>query len=183
MSVVVVKKFPDRIDIGADSQTTYGTRKYIANANIKPDEEPRDCKLVRLEEDFIIGHVGWSRNLYFMLNFLSTAKPADESHGAFTALYQDFLAYGASMVGNGKISTVAQSDFLVVYGSSVFLLSEYHAEEIDDHYAIGSGSSYAVGVLHALPNHGQAVYLALEAACQYDLYCHDPVTIHSVDLE
>lgn len=185
MSVVVVRKLSDRIEIGADHQQTNGWRKEIYDKKM-PDGRFQTCKLEQIEDDFIIGHVGYSRNFYFMRRFLETTKPACEDESAFTALYQEFLDYAGKQVRNGDITTASDSRFLVVYGSSVYILSDYRAEEIFDYYALGSGEEYAFGVLYALDVAGQAdmgVELAVRAACRHDLYCHEPVTVYSIDIE
>lgn len=180
MSVVAAKKFPDRIEIGADHQVTEGWRKRIYDEPKKENpQQIRECKLTKIEDDWIFGTVGWMRDHFFMQRFVQTHKPSYDDEDSMTAFYHEYIDYVLGQTKNAF--NVNYTDFLMVYEYNIYVLASYTARLVETYEAIGSGSDYALGVLYALPDES-SIRPALMAACRLDLYCHEPLTIHTVSI-
>ncbi len=61
--------------------------------------------------------------------------------------------------------------FLLSTGSKVFFCENFMSLEINDYYAIGCGSDFAVAALEL----GHTVEEAVRVACHFSTYCSEPV--------
>jgi ATP-dependent protease HslVU (ClpYQ) peptidase subunit len=169
MSVIAVKIESDKILIGSDSQTTRGDyMKYIVEPGGK------SCKLQQFE-DLIVGAVGMAKTIQLMGLFLETNKLKNSSEIEVVRFFKSFEDWLKKEVGDGDIS---HSSFLIVKDNRVLEFSDYYVREIQDYWAIGSGSVWALPVLSL----GYSLPEALEAACKLDLYCSGPIKIIEIPL-
>jgi len=165
MSVIVVKKYPDKIVIGSDSQTT------VAFWNKEIPEKP--IKLVDLG-DVVVGSAGQSKVTKLLHTYINQRK-ITKLHDEVDILnfIRDFEKWIKENTSSTDIS-VSYNDFIFIKDDKIWLVSEgCYIKEIEDFTAIGSGYDKALIALEL----GHDVEETVRAVCKFDLFCSEPVNI------
>lgn len=173
MSVVVGKRFEDRIEIGADAQVTvYGERRL----HLDKDDGFACSKIVSVDIGWVFGTVGLLREASFMAEYCTTNRPGTASLSGLNSFYQGYIGFAGSQI-NSPYKTF--NDFLMVYGDSLWLMCDFNVKEVLTYEALGTGRQYAMGVLYSQTEEDDIIK-PLEAAASLDLYCHDPIRIYKI---
>lgn len=187
MSTIVVVKKKGRVAIAADTLTTCGWRKLSAAQNRQAS------KIFRLGESYI-GVTGWASNMQVLERlFRSGVPPAltsvaeifDVMLSLQPRLKQDFfLVPGVDFDGTYEPSHL---HLLIANPHGIFTAdSTRDVTEYTQYWATGSGSSYALGALHALYERpGDAMSIAeaaVRAAIEFDHATGGPVESYEVPL-
>lgn len=162
MSIIVVKKYTDKIVIGCDSQTTQWWNKNIR-------EEP--IKLVDLG-DIVVGSAGMVKTTKLLHSYINQRK-VTKLHDEIDILnfIRDFEKWIKENTGDTNFS-IQENSFIFVKDSNVWTVREgYLIEEVKKFAAIGSGHDKALIALEL----GHEVEETLKAVCKFDLYCSEPI--------
>jgi len=164
MSVVAVRKYPDRLMFAADSIRVSGYLKEthrVAGQNM--------AKLFELN-DLIIGGVGLSMELSFMRMYARTHKPKAANTEAMLDFVVDFYSWAASKDGNfGR-----NSEYLIGFENEVFRVADgYLIDQINEFSAIGAGEHFALTAMYLDKSPKEAVEIANELC----VFCAPPVNI------
>lgn len=172
MSVIAVKKYKDKIVIASDSQTTFGGNKEIKEDN---------TKLLKINENLIIGSAGYSRTILLFELFCETNQPKNNDKIELLRFFNQFESW---LSKNTKDCSINDNSFLIILNKKVFYFSNYNLEEVKDFDAIGSGGTKALAILSYLNLTKKETDLkeVLEAVSQIDLYCHTPIKTYTVNL-
>lgn len=172
MSVIAVKKYKDKIVIASDSQTTFGENKEI---------KENTTKLVKINENLIVGSSGYSRTILLFEMFCETNqfKSSDKME-----ILRFFNAFEVWLSQNTVGCSIKQNSFFLIANKKVFHFNDYYLEEVKNFDAIGSGGDKALAILSYLNLTKQETDLkdVLEAVSQIDLYCHTPIKSYTVKL-
>jgi len=166
MSIIVVKKYEDKIVLGCDSQTTQWWNK---NTNTR--EEP--IKLVDLG-DVVVGSAGMmkvTKLLHTYINQRKVTKLHDEVDILnFIRDFEKWIKENTS----GTETSVSENSFIFVKEDRVWTVRDgFLIEEVQRFAAIGSGYDKALIALEL----GHDVLETVKAVCKFDLYCSEPVKI------
>ncbi len=171
MSVIAVKVTKDEIVMGADSAFSQGlTTIPVPNAKMF------------IHGPYTVGVVGTGSFLSVIKLFLE-----DDEHSSiksendmmrFLIRLRDYTK-SISYSNGGDTSEHDEDDeydengfsFLLSTGSKVFFCENFMSLEINDYYAIGCGSDFAVAALEL----GHTVEEAVRVACHFSTYCSEPV--------
>jgi ATP-dependent protease HslVU (ClpYQ) peptidase subunit len=156
MSVVAVKKYPDKIVLGADSQVTIGQNK------------DKISKIFKINEEFGFGVVGLAKDCMLFYYFQQTNKIKETN--TIEDIYDYLLKY-ADFVKDKTGVWGAESQFLIVNKNKAFKASINYVEEIEDYCAIGSGEDFAQTALYF----NKDVEEAIKVACDLTIYCGEPI--------
>lgn len=165
MSVIVVKKYKDRIEIAADKQSsgTYGGTKNLDTS-----------KLTKID-NIIFGSVGYLSHHNLMIQFLATNKLSEVNKQSMLDFIVKFQKYIKELNSENKL----YNDYIFIVKKKVFFIDSYFTvEEITDNKCIGSGGKFAQVALH----YGKSVSDAVRVACKYDLYCGGKINKFKVKL-
>lgn len=166
MSVVAVKRYADKIVIGADSiRITYDSQ-----------EKDKKAKLVRISPQLVLGSVGDCAVSGLFQEYLKNHLPKTNDEYGYTSLLAEFQRYLRDLDDRLRID---ESEFLIVYKARAFLLSNYFIREIRDYYAIGAGMDFANAALHL----GCDIKKAIKTACELSIYCEAPVNTITIPLK
>ena len=168
MTTIVAIQYEDRVVIGADSQVT-ATRKFSHPQMIKVSERGQ----------YLIAGSGLSAACDIAQHIWIPPKPTVEDRKdlyhfmiakVIPSLKQCFKDNDFRLEGDKDEET--RFAFLIAIGGEVFDLADDFAVSLDDsgHYAIGSGSSLALGALA----HEATIEEALEIAASKDPYTSAP---------
>ena len=151
MSVVAVRKYPDRLDFAADSIRTVGYRQ----------ESQRVTELTKLVEvnDMTIGGVGYSVELSFLFLFAKTHKPK----AATTDAVLDFLVEFYDWARAKNESFGRQNHYLLGFQGEAFRICDgYLVDRINEFGAIGAGEDFALTAMHLGKTETEAIEVASE---------------------
>lgn len=177
MTVIVALADGDKIYLGGDSAVTSGYQQKI-----------RAVPKVYKRNGFLIGGAGYMVVNQIMAH-ITTIPPELVDQTPFEYIVNEFLPEFRKAVKSMGQMTICHSRestgnvFLIAYKGKIFEIgSDMNVFESSDNYlAIGSGSEYALGSLHATEKSGKSpkerVDMALQAAIKFDSFCASPVGI------
>ena len=166
MSVVAVKIYKDRIEMGCDSQVTYG--------EYKEDIQKRYGlgKILDINS-MLIGYVGFLGEGQRMMLYAMKTKPAGNR-------ISDIIEWFLGFVDDCKKKDFEFKPFnnwILVYRQKVFQISDdLDVFEVKNYCAMGCGKFHAIPLLEM----GMSIREAIEMSCKLDIYCSKPVKIYSV---
>jgi len=165
MSIVAVKKYKDKIVIGADSIVVrYGTQ-----------DKRKDAKLFRVDEDLIIGGSGFVKNLVLLKLFSQNHKIKTCDEDGIIEWFSEFQEWALK---KDKSFSQDKTEFLVVFKNKVFDFFNYNVREVKKYEAIGAGMDYALTALYL----EKSVAEAIEVSCELSIYCEKPINIIEVKI-
>ena len=184
MSIVAALRRNGRITIAADTLALFGEGMVIPQANASVS------KILHVGEA-LIGGTGWAVYDDILDHFLADADPPTlNSRGTIYAFFLEFwkaLRETYSLVNDQSASKDTpfgdlDATFLIASPGGLFKVSsDLGVTEFKQHHAIGSGSEYALGAMHALvhvePDDSQVVRGACQAAIAMDVSCGGAVEI------
>lgn len=176
MTCIVAYKGSKEVIVGADSQTTIGNMKVTKD---KP-------KWVRFPKFAICCAGAVIYNNFF--EYISTEKglrnvnPNNRQQALRLAFMLRELCKKADLTLKDKEeSTYADGHFIIVTRNKIWeMFADFCILEIDTYTSIGSGSSYALGVLDALKgaeDEEALVHDAVKAATLRDTGCGGPIIV------
>jgi ATP-dependent protease HslVU (ClpYQ) peptidase subunit len=172
MTTIAAIQYEDRVVIGADSQVT-ATRQF---------SHPRMAKITERGQ-YLIAGAGLSSACDIAQHIWIPPKPTvDDRKDLYhfmiakvvPSLKQSFKDNDFKLEDDKDEET--RFSFLIAIGGEVFDLADDFAVSLDSsgHYAIGSGSSLALGALA----HGATLEKALDIAASKDPYTSAPFYFH-----
>lgn len=187
MTILVAVKKNDRVFVGADRITTFGS-EYATDL-------VGSCKIMKLKHgylatsgytllDNIIEHLHENRKE--LLD--SELKTRAQVFQFFLSLYGE-LKDNYTLIDAGKDTYAGiYNVFLLVTPTSIFGVSNnLSVHEYERYASKGAGSDYSMGALYALydimDDGHELTRVALEAACHYSIYCKEPIDILEVRQE
>lgn len=160
MSVVATRVYPNRIEIAADSQMTFGMTMQSA----------MDVKLFTSELGIIVGGVGMMEEISLLKIFLKTHVPAEATEDGITELMHRFRMWTLEHAELSEDWGENQYHFIV--DKKAFAIHRYNVREITSFDAIGAGMDYALTALYLDRSPTEACKLA----CDLNIYCSLPVS-------
>lgn len=151
MSVVAVRKYPDKIIIAADSIIVQGWSKKTNN----------DFSKINKDNGMIIGSCGYAMESGFMWNYMATHKPSSPSVKDVLNFIIEFSKWKNDLSGNSTI----QNSYLMVFEGHVFNIQDMFVEEINNYTAIGAGEDFANAALYLGHSPKEAVKVACDLCC------------------
>ncbi|MEQ1860657.1 MAG: hypothetical protein ABMA13_12045 [Chthoniobacteraceae bacterium] len=188
MSVIVAVRKNSSITIAADSQDNFG--------DLRPPPENHDALKLRSVGDAVLGSSGWALYDDIFAHYLKRRRVSlRDRHSVFDFFVKFWKAlrreypFVNDQPGKENETPFANLDasFLVASPGGIFLISSnMSVSEFRQYYAIGSGSDYAIGAVHALYDEVKdpAVIAerAVRAAIAYDNSCGGRVATRTVKL-
>lgn len=186
MSVIVAVRKGSQIAIAADSQDNFG--------DLRPPPENHEAIKLRVIGDAVLGSSGWALYDDIFGHYLGgrRARLSDRRSvfDFFVKFWKDLrkhYPFVNDQPGKESDTPFANLDasFLVASPGGIFLVSSnMSVSEFRQYYAIGSGSDYAIGAVHALydevKNPAVIAERAVRAAMAYDNSCGGRITSHAV---
>jgi ATP-dependent HslUV protease, peptidase subunit HslV len=189
MSVIVAVRKGSHISIASDTQDNFG--------DLRPPSENHEAIKIRTFGEAIVGASGWALYDDIFGHYLS--KRRNIRLRDRTSIFDFFVKFWRELKKNypfvndqpGKESETPfanlDASFLIASPGGIFLVSSnMSVSEFRQYYAIGSGSDYAIGAVHALyedvkdPAH--ITERAVRAAIAYDSSCGGRVIERSVKI-
>lgn len=187
MTILVAVKKNGKVHVGADRITTFGS-EYATDL-------VGSCKIMKLKHgylatsgytllDNVIEHLHENRKELLDCEF----KTRGQVFQFFLSLYAE-LKDNYTLIDAGKDTYAGiYNVFLLVTPRSIFGVSNnLSVHEYERYAAKGAGSDYSQGALYALYDIMEDGYeltrVALEAACQFSIYCKEPIDIIEVKEE
>lgn len=164
MSVVAVKNYKDKIVIGADTQGTRGV-SYDKLAKLFKEDE----------YNLFWGTSGSGAELSAYQVFLKTHKPAENNQKGIHEHFVEFMKFKQEYTGNLEIN----NSYLIIYETKAYYIGgNLYVEQIEENKeeAIGSGYRESKAALML----GHTMKEAIQIACDSNIYCNEPITIHEV---
>ena len=187
MSIAVAVVKQGRVVIAADTQENFGDRKVF-------HREGRASKIMRIGRAYV-ATTGWGLYENILEDYLrrgSTPRLRNRTEVfAFFLRFWKELSRRYSLVNEqahqDDPSPFADLDssFLIATPNGIYYVSgNLSVSEFDRYYAVGSGSSYALGALRVLYDEdldpAEIARRACEAAMHYDLYCGGELELYEV---
>lgn len=186
MSVIVAVRKGSQIVIAADSQDNFG--------DLRPPPENHEAIKLRTIGDSVLGSSGWALYDDIFAHYLAKRRAVLDSRAAvfqfFVKFWRDLrksYPFVNDQPGKESETPFANLDasFLVASPGGIFLVSSnMSVSEFRQYYAIGSGSDYAIGAVHALYEEDRPLEEIAErgvrAAIAYDNSCGGRITSHTV---
>lgn len=158
MSIGVVRKYDDRIEMAFDSQATR-----------EDDSKIKLIKGIKIFERLGFCFTGESREIKLFENYINKNplyKINDELH-----IYKYMQRFDGFLNKNCKFN--CGGFFLIVNNGKIFYVENIiEVLEVTDYEAIGTGSPYGKSAMYL----GHDVEDAVKSACEFDLYCSKPIT-------
>ncbi len=184
MSTIVVVKKNGSIIIGADSLTKYGDAK-------EPAEFIKDySKIVSCDESkfAFVGHSSFGLVLESHLSSQEEKSSLNSKAEIFEfsrKLHPELKKNYYLVASDDDTFECSDIDCLVANRSGIYgLYGMQNVQEYSKFYSFGSGSQYAMGVMHALYEQDfsaqQIATKALEAACCFDDASDSPFEVEEV---
>ena len=171
MTTIVAIQYPDRVVFGADNQVTAPNgRKYNHEKMVKISERGKfliagsgeviACDLAQHLWNPPTPNATEKKDIYHFVisKVIPSLKQCFKDN--------DYKLDADSSDGENRFS------FLISVAGEVFEIADDFSVSMTDHgfYGVGSGSSYAIGALHA----GAEIEFALEIASRNDVYTSGP---------
>ena len=178
MSIAVAVRKQGKTVIAADTQESFGDRRVLRSNH-------RSTKILHVGSAYV-AQTGWGIYENILADYLSKGpvprlRNGKEIFAFFVRFWKQLrhkYSFVKDQVDSEDHSPFADLDasFLVVNRAGIFSIAgNMSVTEFKEYYAIGSGSSYALGALHALyPQRLTAEEIArqaCEAATAFDIYC------------
>jgi len=188
MSVILAVKKENQLVIASDSQQNFGS-------NLAGINNIRESKIRQIGEAYF-SFSGWGLYSNIFDDFLTARTvPRLTSHGEIFTFFQDFwkqLHERYSFVSDqcdDKESPFGDLDtsFLVVTTGKIFHISgNMSVSEFLKYHAIGSGSDFAIGAMHALYEEAftaeEIAKKAVQAAIDHNVYCGGEIEIRTMKI-
>jgi ATP-dependent HslUV protease, peptidase subunit HslV len=187
MSIAVAVRKGNTVAVAADSQENFGDRKVVGSNH-------RASKIMQLGGS-ALAMTGWGVYDNVFTDYLSARRAPRfaterEIFVFFVKLWKDLrkrYSFVDDQVQDEDRSPFADLDssFLIGNRYGIFHVSgDMSVMAFQEYYAIGSGASYALGVLHALyASERDAAVLArraCDAAIAFDVYCGGEIDVRRV---
>ncbi|MCC6849294.1 MAG: hypothetical protein IT294_12405 [Deltaproteobacteria bacterium] len=187
MSIAVAVRKGSTIAVAADSQENFGDRKVVGTNH-------RATKIMTLGGSEL-AMTGWGVYDNVFHDYLASRRPPRfanerEIFTFFVRLWKDLrrrYSFVEDQVAEDDRSPFADLDssFLIANRRGIFHVSgDMSVMAFREYYAIGSGASYALGVLHALyaseRDAGVLARRACEAAIAFDVYCGGDIDVRRI---
>lgn len=187
MTILVAVKKDGEVYLGADRITTFGN-EYVTDL-------VGGSKIIKLKHAYIATS-GYSlldnviEHLYHSNHKMMENPFKNRSHvfSFFLELYNE-LKKSYTLIEPGKDTYASMYNvFLVVTPTSIYGVStNLSVSQYEKYAARGAGADYAVGCLYGLydviEDGFELTRLALEAACNFSVYCKEPLDIIRVKAE
>lgn len=187
MSIAVAVRKGNTIAVAADSQENFGDRKVVGSNH-------RASKIMALGGSEL-AMTGWGVYDNVFHDYLASRRAPRfaserEIFTFFVRLWKDLrrrYSFVEDQVAEDDRSPFADLDssFLIANRNGIFHVSgDMSVMAFREYYAIGSGASYALGVLHALyatePDAAVLARRACEAAIAFDVYCGGEIDVRRI---
>jgi len=161
---------------------------YIASDGIATTDDGEKRPIIATKifknKDYLIGFTGSVRTGQLVgPKFLD---PPSSIYDLPDAIREILSEKGSLVISNETQQHLNACNFLIAHKNRLFeMLMDFQMNEVmGDFSAIGSGSPYAQGALHATTKWNSAekrLKAALNAACEYDMSCGLPYTIEKME--
>lgn len=187
MTILIAVKKNGRVFLGADRITTFGNEYHtdlISGQKILKLKNGYLATSGYILLDNVIEHLVSTNHKMMDNPFASRA----DVFSFFLELYTE-LKKTYTLVDTGKDTYAGVYNvFLVVTPTNIYGISNnLSVSEYPDYVAKGAGSDYSLGCLWSLfdtlDDGYELVRIALEAACNFSVYCKDPLDILEVRAE
>lgn len=159
MSVVCVKKYPNKFVFAADSMMVRGSTKM------------NHLKFAKLESvnGMVIGFAGSAAEGNLLNIFARTNLPSGNDEKDILDYFFKFSLWKRDNGGSNGLD----NDYIFGYDKKAFFIegNDMFVKEIDDYHAIGSGEKYALAALYL----GSAPEDATKVACDLNCYVGEPI--------
>jgi ATP-dependent protease HslVU (ClpYQ) peptidase subunit len=162
MSVIAVKVYDNKIEIAADSRTTYGK---FANT----PQQQLDNKLFKIK-DIVIGMAGYSKTQTLFQTFLESYEPIIGSIAEIYTALKEFRKWREEICGDEKDDEKAMYAILISEGKA-YIIEDYAISEVVGFAAVGSGMTEALVAF----DFGATPKEAVVAAVNHNIYCSEPI--------
>ena len=170
MSVVVLKKYEDRIEISSDSCVSNGVENI--------DHQNGACKKLIRINDIIVGGCGDLYEVQLLQYYLKTYEPKLASQYDLQKLIYNFIQYkrkGLGIVDRLKhkffYDNRVKNSYIFVFNNQCFYVEGTVISLIKNMYAIGSGKLTAYAALRV----GMSPHDAVEMSCKYNFGVSEPI--------
>ncbi|MCP4701859.1 MAG: hypothetical protein GY862_34110 [Gammaproteobacteria bacterium] len=189
MSIAVAVRKDDKITIAADTMTNFGSNKV-------PLENYRCDKITRMGDSYVAA-TGWGIYENILEDYLADAgkvslRNSKEIFAFFMKLWGE-LHRNYSFVNdqaNDKESPFGDldSNFLITNKHGIFhVSSNMSVTYFKEYFAIGSGSDFSLGAIHALYSQDidaeTIAKKAVECATVFNIYCGGEIDAFTVTAE
>lgn len=189
MSIAVAVRKGNTVVVAADSQENFGDRKVVGSNH-------RASKIMALGGSQL-AMTGWGVYDNVLHDYLASRRAPRfaserEIFTFFVRLWKDMrkrYSFVDDQVAEDDRSPFADLDssFLIGNRHGIFHVSgDMSVMAFREYYAIGSGASYALGVLHALygveRDASALARRACEAAIAFDVYCGGEIDVRRIQL-
>jgi ATP-dependent protease HslVU (ClpYQ) peptidase subunit len=168
MSIIAVKKYEDRVVIGADSYVGFSSETQLKDPSGK----------IFQHEGLTVATCGWDKDNFFLKSFIrrTISSPFDLSSEYDV---QDFMSRFLAWAESKNPGYKFESQMLLVCKSKVFFVRDtLYIEEVKEYRA--SGNDSAENIAQVALYFDKTVEEALEVACQFSIYCEKPLTIFEI---
>jgi len=187
MSIAVAVRKGGRTVVAADTQENFGDRKVLRSNHHAE-------KIIRVGSSYL-ATTGWGLYDNVLRDYLARGRtPRFASSGEiftyFIRLWKDLksrytLVNDQSHEDDPTPFADLDSSFLIVNRTGIYQVSgNMSVTRFEEYYAIGSGASYSLGVLHALHGSRLAAAEIARQACQaamaFDVFCGGEVDLFPV---
>ncbi len=177
MSIVLVKKYKDKILIGADSQESSGESRQ---------ENLVNAKLRNIEENIYAagagdGHICSMFYAYterHSLGEINSTMSLIEYFSKFNNWIHQIIIPDEEKMGN----PLQRCQFVLIINGKIWYFADFYTREISEgeFTALGSGSQAASACMQL--NDDVTVEEAINATCKVDIYCSAPIKMIEIKL-
>ena len=158
MSVIAVKRFPNKIVMSADSQVTFGDHKTQTSG------EGLSVSKIYESNNIIVGSSGTVVESNFFRLFTDSHLLSTDTELEILRYLVDFTKW---MKDFDSSFTAPKNHYIIVIGETIAQILGLEIHLVESFSAVGSGMWVALGAL----TQGASCEDAIEAAKKYDLYC------------
>jgi len=187
MSVVVAVRKNDSIVMAADSLTCFSEDEQL------PQDNSRSAKIIRVGHS-ILGGAGWGIYDDILGDFLADRDPPafDSERSIFQfflelwkALHDKYTFVNDQASSKDSPFGDLDSSFLIANRSGLYrVCSDLCVSRFQRYYAVGSGSEYAMGAMHALFDDtldaAQIAERSVRSAIAFNVYCGGEIDVLEV---
>lgn len=167
MSVLAVRVLENSIEIASDSLVT----QYNSLQS-----EFENCKLFKISDNFVIGGVGYLRDLSLIKMYAMDHKPSNNDFKNIFLYISEYVEYIRKHYP--EYDPIESSYYIIYNGKCYRADGGYDLVEITDVDAMGSGMEPAYAVLLM----GHDVFDAVEIACKVNPYCGGEIVKYEVEI-
>ncbi len=163
MTVGAVKIYEDKIEIGCDTQATYGSINQSSLINVS--------KMIE-KNGMIFISSGTLREINLMRLFCNhnIISKADEEE------ILDFMYKFMEFKQDYGLPFELENSYILVIGDKVFSIIQGEVVEVKNYLTIGNGGDLALSALYL----GHSVKEALQVACDLNIYCCEPIQVINI---